>query len=358
MLRLLEYSSHCSLTVRIRSFRLEMFQMSDGKPHPSGIHSDVMGRSYDAPTRITKVSLQVTGCRLAARVSTAGGDGPPGGVVELFVWDWRTGKKRLVSLPIFLLTTERTKLTGLFKEYTKAQLLTADFIDEYRLIGTIYDSHKTEPMLWDSSYDCVPSDHPGLVFESGPSYVAVLHQDPHDGRWDHALPFYESPSTGVAALVVRMQGPFSEMATCVIPVGALTNFAHMTGTVDRIPWEDWKHHLTPLPLCIHLLHSHALTVQPTDDSTRAGCILRVHDFSRFSRRREARKVPSAPLPPYTVREFQLDVPYYESSFDLTEGGVLVTTVRIPDRSETGERTNPTHLQLKEGQRVERYFWVI
>lgn len=83
--------------------------MSDGKPYTNGIHPSVMGSSYESSTRIYWVHLQLTSCRLAARVVTVlVDDSLDPGITDLFVWDWRTGKLWLVSRPIHLTRNEQT----------------------------------------------------------------------------------------------------------------------------------------------------------------------------------------------------------------------------------------------------------
>lgn len=82
--------------------------MSDGKPYTDGIHPSIMGGSYESSTRIYWVHLQLTSCRLAARVVTVLVDDPlDPGTTDLFVWDWRTGKLWLVSCSIHLTRNEK-----------------------------------------------------------------------------------------------------------------------------------------------------------------------------------------------------------------------------------------------------------
>ena len=93
---------HLLLMDIISSFQIEMFHMSDGMQYPN---YGVMGFSYDPELRIGRIRLELTGCRVSARVLTrlrqVGGFGDL--IHDLFVWDWRTGKKYLVSHAIFLL---------------------------------------------------------------------------------------------------------------------------------------------------------------------------------------------------------------------------------------------------------------
>lgn len=43
-------------------------QMSDGKPYPINAGLSVMGRNYGPQTEVVRVHLQLSSCRLAARV--------------------------------------------------------------------------------------------------------------------------------------------------------------------------------------------------------------------------------------------------------------------------------------------------
>lgn len=75
--------------------------MSDGRQYLDGVYPSVMGSSYGPQIRVISVHLQLTGCRLSALVLTLSrGLIPTPGTGDLFVWDWRTGKRYLVSHPI------------------------------------------------------------------------------------------------------------------------------------------------------------------------------------------------------------------------------------------------------------------
>jgi len=82
--------------------------MSDGKVYTNGILPSFIGGSYMPSTRIYWVHLQLTNCRLAARVVTIQIDDllDPG-TIDIFVWDWRTGKLWLVSCSIILPVTNK-----------------------------------------------------------------------------------------------------------------------------------------------------------------------------------------------------------------------------------------------------------
>lgn len=75
----------------------------------------------------------------------------------------------------------------------QTRTVTAHFINEYRLFGTVYHDHKIMLMLWDSSNPCNPEDLPGIIFEPGQNYV-YSHVDlrTHSHETNHVLPFRES----------------------------------------------------------------------------------------------------------------------------------------------------------------------
>jgi hypothetical protein len=78
--------------------------MSDGIRYPN---YGVMGFDYGPRQRINGIRLELTGRRISARVLTLtrlGRGAFERNVQDLFVWDWRTGEKRLVSHTIFLLS--------------------------------------------------------------------------------------------------------------------------------------------------------------------------------------------------------------------------------------------------------------
>ena len=88
-------SGHRPLTIIISSFEIEMFHMSDGSRYSN---CDVMGFNYGSLMRFRMIRLQLTDCRISAKVYPRI---MPGSCArdphDLFVWDWRTGKKYLVS---------------------------------------------------------------------------------------------------------------------------------------------------------------------------------------------------------------------------------------------------------------------
>lgn len=186
-------------------------------------------------------------------------------------------------------------------------------------------------MLWDSSDTHTPRDPPGLIFEPGPDYVySSVDQSTSNHETNHALPFRGSPSTGIAGFVVYVDNPIAKMTirrVLIVPVRTLVSFSRRIGTV---PWQDWLHFATPTPnsLYTHVLHSQVLSVFGAGESPGSTSILRVLDFSLRSRRRQVQDDPTAPLPPFTILEFPFDADYHNSAFDFTDGGVLVTTVRI------------------------------
>lgn len=181
-------------------------------------------------------------------------------------------------------------------------------------------------MLWDSSKIPTPRNPFGIDFELGPDYLDYnIKRIIYNHEMNHVLPFRESPSMGIVGLhMIRM--------TLIIPVRALVSFARRIGRDDYVPWRDWQHFATPIELPPtstppHILHSQVLSVCRARNPWSAPT-LRVLDFSLRSRRRQPLGDPSAPLPPYIVRESPFYADCDISTFDFTEGGVLATSVRI------------------------------
>lgn len=104
-----EHPGHLPLTVENSSFHVDLFRMSDGQPYANNIQQSVMKSSYEPLTRIVWAHLQLTSCRLAARVVTIPADDllDPG-TTDLYIWDWRTGKLWLVSCSICSTGNEQT----------------------------------------------------------------------------------------------------------------------------------------------------------------------------------------------------------------------------------------------------------
>ncbi|KAF9790586.1 hypothetical protein BJ322DRAFT_1017263 [Thelephora terrestris] len=189
------------------SFQIEMFHMSDGTRYPN---YGVMGFDYGPRQRINGIRLELTGRRISARVLTLtrlGRGAFERNVQDLFVWDWRTGEKRL--------------------ERTQTRIMTARFIDEYRLIGTVRRSDKNVLILWDTSSDTT-NDHMrphGLILETKPRNVSGLTVP--DYNMNHELPFRESHSSGVVAFTLRHPGfeaTFVEMEARVVGVATPFDF--------------------------------------------------------------------------------------------------------------------------------------
>ena len=221
------------------------------------------------------------------------------------------------------------------KEHIRTRNMTAHFIDEYRLFGTVCPSRKTTLMLWDSFHPRNPEDPPGIIFEPGPDYIySSVDRNTHNHEMNHVLPFRENHSMGITAFVAYTEHPITKTMTrrvLVIPVRILTSFARRIREGAYVPWQDWLHFATPIDLptaspCTHILHSQVLNVREADNGSTS--ILRVWDFSLHSRRRQVQNNPSARVPPYTIREFPFDADYHNSAFYFTEGGVLARTVRI------------------------------
>jgi len=340
MVSTLESTGYPPLMVRNSSFQIELFQMSDGQPYTSGCHPSVMGSSYKPLRRIDSVHLQLTSYRLAATVVTVQADDlfdSHSDHTDLFVWDWRTGRTWLVSHSISFACNKQTNLMGALKEHIQKGILTARFIDEYRLFGAVRPDRGTTLMLWDSSNPHNPKDPPGIIFEPGPNSIySDVHRNARNHETNHVLPFRECPSMGIIALVAHTKHPITGTTirrTLVIPVGTLASFARRIGEAAYVPWEVWSRFAVPIELnptapFAHILHSQVLAVQKVENPLGPTSILRVWDFSLRSRRRQVQSDPSASLPPYTIRVFPLDADYQDSLFDFTEGGVLVTSVRI------------------------------
>ena len=225
----------------------------------------------------------------------------------------------------------------LLKEHIQTRTLTAHFIDGYRLFGTVCPDRRTMLMLWDSSNPCSSEDPPGVIFEPGQNFVySDIHGNIRNHEMNHVLPFRESPSMGITALVAHTAHPITGTPIrriLIIPVGALVSLARRIGEAAYVPREDWLHFAIPIELhpiaaYTHVLHSQVLNVQRAGNTPGSTSILRVWDFSLRSRRQQVQNDPSAPLPPYTIRVFPFDANYQDSLFDFTEGGVLATSVRI------------------------------
>jgi hypothetical protein len=220
------------------------------------------------------------------------------------------------------------------KEHTQAKAICARFIDEYRLFGTV--GLGPETALWDSTSTLNPQVQPGLVFELGPDYSLKSNHDwdAHDHEMNHALPFRESPSMGITGFTVFTKHSTTAKQLLIFQVRDIVSFAHRIGTIPYVPWQDWLHFATPIELPLtfphtRILHSQVLDVcRASVSSADPRPILRIWDFSFRSRRQQVQDDPSAPLPPYTTREFPLDVGYRWSKIHMTEGGVLFTRVRI------------------------------
>ena len=256
------------------------------------------------------------------------------GTIDLFVWNWRTGKLWLVSRSIIL--PVRTNLMEMLKKYIQTRNVTAHFIDEYRLFGTVCHDHKIMLMLWDSSNPCNPEDLPGTIFERGPNYVySNVDWNTRSHETNHVLPFREISSMGITAFVAYTQHPITKTMTrrlLTIPVKTLASSAHRIGEVVYVSWQDWGHFATPIELPatslrIHILHSQVLSVREVANAPGSTSMILVWDFSLHSRRRQVQNNPSARFPPYAVPEFTFGANYHHSAFDFTEGGVLITSVR-------------------------------
>lgn len=87
-----------------RAFTIHLLRMSDGQPHPSASVPIINGPDCLCEWPFNRTAdIKVTSSRLAIVVlmkitrENAGPDTPIGHVFRLFVWDWKTGIKYLVS---------------------------------------------------------------------------------------------------------------------------------------------------------------------------------------------------------------------------------------------------------------------
>jgi hypothetical protein len=221
-------------------------------------------------------------------------------------------------------------------------------------------------MLWDSSNDYDPNQIPVLTIESGPKYFAGRIEDRsvYDYEMNHVLPFYEDPSSGSVVVGIYTEHPLVKSVirqALMVPVKVLAGFASKMGTIEFVPWQEWQKFATPIePDLISspsgILHSRVLSVHPISETYRSTSMVRICDFSLGSRRRRKPERDMV-LPPYAVLEFPLDSHFHGSSFEFTEGGVLVTTVSAHPISVCGN-TDPGHLQEVKTGGVERYFWAV
>ena len=228
---------------------------------------------------------------------------------------------------------ERTSLTHLLKERTQTRIAIAHFVDECRLIGIVCRGDKHILMLWDTSNDTpTNSIRPlGLVLETGPRHVPFSGLSVPEYNMNHELPFHQDHSMGVVAFTLRNfpsnETTFVELYT--IPVRTLAKLP----PAGKLEWCEWRHfaasignHPIPSHTCQHVLYSQGLSVYGPRDSLRL--TLQIYNFSLRSRKRKVQGDLSAPLPPYTVQEFPLDVHRFRAFFDITESGIIVKFVRI------------------------------
>lgn len=99
--------NYCAKPV-VRSIRIHLLQMNDGRPHPEAADPIITGPTFPYGTEIIEGELQLTSCRLAARVVLL--ELPRGGSEHLIVWDWRTGGKCMVCFCCLLLPYDNSIL--------------------------------------------------------------------------------------------------------------------------------------------------------------------------------------------------------------------------------------------------------
>ena len=210
------------------------------------------------------------------------------------------------------------------------------FIDDYRLIGTPYRTNTKALTLWDTStqQNC---EFPGLALEQESQFDRLARPYIPIYGTNHGLPFCVSPYKNIAAFTAEKEATADGGAvtqTFVINlVGVLASFAPRIGTVESVPWQEWQHLVTPIPIGVHspfggALHSGILEVRPTGHLPGSTLELRVFDFSLLSRRRKVQDDPSAPLPQYTVQKFPLSGKYRYPCLNFMEGGILIESVRV------------------------------
>lgn len=108
---------------------------------------------------------------------------------------------------------------------------------------------------------------------------------------NHALPFHDGPSMGIAAFAAYSNVTATTQALAV-PVGTLASFARGIGAAERVSWQEWLPFATPveLPLVFRphpsILHSRVLSVRRADNSSTPRSVLQVHDFLLRSSRRK------------------------------------------------------------------------
>lgn len=87
-----------------RLFRIHLLQMSNGRPHPEAANSIITGPAFSPGAHTVGGEVQLTGCRIAARVIV------PHGLEHLIVWDWKTGEKYMVCPSQLLLPHDNSIL--------------------------------------------------------------------------------------------------------------------------------------------------------------------------------------------------------------------------------------------------------
>ena len=229
---------------------------------------------------------------------------------------------------------EWTGLTHLLKERTQTQILTANFIDEYRLIGTARRSDEHVLMLWDTSDKTSDDSTPplGLILKTKPQFIVFPGLCFPKYGLNQELPFRENHSMGIVAMTLcNPSHGTTPIGTYTIPVGALSKLP----PVGKLEWSEWRHVATPIenpqtapPHTLHILHSRVLNVYKIHDPHRSAFFLQVRDFSLRSRRQKVQDDPSAPFPSCTVQEFTLDIDDFRAEFHFTDSGILVTSVRV------------------------------
>ncbi|KAF9648798.1 hypothetical protein BDM02DRAFT_2057251 [Thelephora ganbajun] len=272
-----------------RSFQIHLLHMEDVIPHREPINPIITGPRFPSDTHIVEGELQLTGCRLAAKV-----------VLRellvrsehLFVWDWKTGEKCM--------------------EILGSRCLRTQFIDEYRLL-TAVANWVTIPQLWDTTVPAEARNAPPIEFGLGRDYVINANLgNPfyfNLGSSYDAL-FHEDVSRQLVGIHVISRSHSGRCSTLlVIRYGDLMEVACQIEKKSWIEWDTWRNFIIPMDFKpgvreFGLLRSHLLvTYEGLKDS---GTLLHVYDFTVRSRRQQARDKPgSNPLPPYMSQEFPL-----------------------------------------------------
>jgi len=308
--------------------------MSNGRPHPKAVDSTIGPElPLASELHIMGGELELTGHRLAARTVLYG----LGGRSEhLIVWDWRTGGKYVVRFLSFAYASRRPDPTVPNpQEIMYSRRVRAKFVDDYRLLIAASDGFTKTPQLWDTTAPAQAWSNTSIELRLGPDYTI-------DTRFEnsfyfnlglsHDAPFHEDGSRQLVGICVTSSPPCGGYSVLLVTrYGDFVNLA--SKEKSRVEWSAWENFIIPIELKLGvqefgLLQSHLLVTRK--DLNDSGTLLLVYDFTVRSRRQQARdEAVSGPLPPYTVREFLLDLDAEDESsidFRFMEDAILASTV--------------------------------